>query len=410
MKNALPLIAFVLLFGTANAQKCLSSHKLQEKMAKDPSIAQRMAQLEKFTQEWIANEANSAHKTTAVEQIPIVVHVLYSNTQENISDAQIQSQMPILNAAFRKQNANFSNTPAAFQPVAADAEMTFCMAQTDPNGQPTTGITRTSISSSFDTENDYFKPASGGVAPWDPNKYMNIYICHLKSGTLGFTYPPSTVPATEEGIVIDYKAYGTTGEAANNQPNHLGTTAVHEIGHYFNLVHIWGPNKTGCGDDDGVTDTPPQDQESGGCSTFPATDNCTTSGNGIMFMNYMDYSDDDCMTMFTLGQKQRMKAALAGPRSGLPASTVCEPVSVAQVSVPEYVIAPNPANDILNITMKQQAALQIDIINSIGAVVLSQSVHASNVSINISELPEGLFYVRLTDGKTIHTQKLLITH
>ena len=161
----------------------------------------------------------------------------------------------------------------------------------------------------FDYENDYFDPNNGGKAPWDNTKYLNVWIGNLTSiGLLGFATPPGTA-GNDDGTVISHDAWGTMGTVVS--PNHLGRTATHEIGHYLNLEHVWGLNG-GCNDDDMVTDTPNQDTESGGCPTFPLLDNCTTSGDGVMFMNYMDYSDDACLVMFTAGQKARMLAALNG--------------------------------------------------------------------------------------------------
>lgn len=405
------LLLCLLVAGTVTpsvyAQKCLTSIKTQQRINSDPQVAQRVQQLEAFTQEYINN--NAANKTTAVDNFPIVVHVLYSTSQENISDAQINSQLPILNAAFTKTNANAGSTPAAFQSVAADAEMQFCLAKADPNGAPTTGITRTMVSGSFDGEYDYFNTAKGGVAPWDPNKYINVYIVKL-NGTLGFTYTPGTAPAGEDGVVIDYRCWGNTGTASTNQPNHLGTTAVHEFGHYFNLEHIWGVNNSGCSDDDNVADTPPQDTESGGCPTFPYTDNCTSSGNGIMFMNFMDYSDDDCMTMFTEGQKQRMKAAIAGHWAALANSTACNPLTVAELSTPTVSVYPNPANMFLTIELSIADNTNAVLINSVGQAVKTINTNAAKFELNTSRLPNGVYYLKIQSGDYTTTRKITLAH
>lgn len=408
MKLSLPLLFLACFsFGSVQAQKCLTSIKTQQRIANDPDAARRVAELETFTQRWIKK---TAYKTTAKHRIPVVVHVLYSNSAENVTDAQITSQFAVLNAAFSKTNANFSNTPAAFQSVAADAEMEFCLAVVDPNGAATTGITRHSVSSSFNGETDYFNTGKGGVAPWDINKYLNVYLVSLGSGSLGFTYNPGAAPAGEEGVVIDYKAWGTTGVASTNQPNHLGTTAVHEFGHYFNLEHIWGPNTSGCSDDDNVADTPPQDTESSGCPTFPTTDACTASGNGIMFMNYMDYSDDACMTMFTDGQKQRMKASIAGPWANLVNSTACDAASVSSVAKQVVTIAPNPARGFFTISFSKQEQADITLVNSVGTVVYKNSTNASQIRVYTNDLPAGWYMVKVsTEAGIAGVHKVFVT-
>lgn len=410
MSKFITLCMAVVLPLAAPAQKCLTSVKVAQSMAAHPEMKQRVAALEAFTRQWIADHQRSADKTTATVRVPVVVHVLYKNATENISDAQIQSEFPVLNATYSKTNANFSNTPAAFQSLAGNPDMEFCLAKTDPNGAATTGITRTSVGSGFDGEKEYFNTGKGGVAPWDPSKYLNVYLVNLGNGNLGFTYTPGTAPQGEEGVVIDPAAWGTTGSAASNQPNHLGATACHEFGHYFNLLHIWGGNQGGCSDDDSVSDTPLQEQESSGCPTFPTFDNCTTSGNGIMFMNYMDYSDDACMTMFSQGQVQRMQAAIAGPRASLVASAVCWPVSVDPLRQNVARIYPNPANNVIHIQLNRPAAIDVEVVNSVGMVVRSQHVSASSYIINTSSLPGGWYFVRVHSDDINEAVKVFVAH
>jgi hypothetical protein len=252
-----------------------------------------------------------------------------------------------LNDDFRKMNSNFnSNTPAAFKAVAADVQLEFCLATTDINGNASAGVTRTSIASNFNVENNYFNAGSGGVPAWDRNKYLNIWVGAIGGGTLGFAYLPGTANANEDGVVIDYRAFGTTGTAGSGGFDEfgLGRTTTHEVGHFLNLEHIWGYNNGGCGEDDYVSDTPSQNQPSGGCPSGVQTDNCTGAPNGIMYQNYMDYSDDACMSLFTNGQKTRMLAALNASRPGLLSSNACsgtnqncpESLVVSSITESEY--------------------------------------------------------------------------
>ncbi len=293
---------------------------------KNPKILEKRKQAQKSMDQWMKKYRGDENfrKSMAVVTIPVVVHVLYANSTQNISDAQIQSQIVVLTDDFRKLNSDFNNTPAVFQAVAADVELEFCLATEDPNGNAITGITRKSVSANFNLENSYANSAQGGTPAWDRGKYLNIWVGDLGGGLLGFAYLPGGSPsAAEDGVVIEYRAFGTIETAGTGgfDPFNLGRTATHEVGHFLNLEHIWGGG--GCGNDDFVTDTPPQNGESSGCPSFPLTDNCT-SGNGIMFQNYMDYSDDVCMSLFTQGQKTRMLAGLNhNTRSGLLTSTGC---------------------------------------------------------------------------------------
>ena len=255
---------------------------------------------------------------TAVTVIPMVVHVVVNPSvpEENISDEQIRSQIPVLNEDFRKRNADISSIPDAFAPVAADARVEFELASTDPNGNPTNGITRTETTMTSFTDNDAVKSAAtGGADPWPSDRYLNVWVCGSLFNSdgdelLGYAQYPSLPPETD-GIVITHTAFGTTGTAA--APFHLGRTATHEIGHWLNLQHIWGRDETGCSDSDFVDDTPNQDGPNYGKPTFPSG-SCSNGTNGDLFVDYMDYVDDDVMVMFTAGQVTRMHATLDNER------------------------------------------------------------------------------------------------
>ena len=245
--------------------------------------------------------------------IPVVVHVVWKKPEENISDAQIKSQIDVLNKDFRATNPDTSKAPPVWTGLVASANVKFALAKTDPAAQKTTGITRTNTTrSSFGTADDVKKTSKGGADPWPTDRYLNIWVCNLAENLLGYAQFPGGPPATD-GVVILYTAFGTTGVAA--APFNLGRTATHEIGHWLNLRHIWG-DRNDCGGTDFVTDTPKQQLPNTGKPTFPHV-TCNNGPNGDMFMNYMDYVDDDTMFMFTPGQVVRMNATLAGPRKKL---------------------------------------------------------------------------------------------
>ena len=298
-------------------RSCGTMQHLEYLKSQDPQLEQRMLQNEITLQNWINHHPESFVST--IITIPVVVHVVYYNSTQNISTSQIQSQIDILNEDFRRLNANATNTPSAFQSVAADCEIEFCLATVDPNGNSTTGITRTSTYQSSFSANDNVKfTYSGGIDAWNTSDYLNIWVCNL-SNFLGYAQFPGGNSSTD-GIVCNYAYFGNIGTAT--YPFHLGRTATHEVGHYLNLRHIWGDSNCG---NDYCNDTPTQYEENFSCPTFPSTSSCIGNGlNGDMFMNYMDYTNDGCMNMFSQDQKTRMIAAINTFRSGLLTSTGCQ--------------------------------------------------------------------------------------
>jgi len=251
---------------------------------------------------------------TGITRIPVVVHVVHKTAAQNISDAQIQSQIDVLNRDFRKKNGDLNKIPAPFAALAADARIEFALADKDPSGNPTNGITRTVTTADSFADDDKVKHASiGGADAWPRDKYLNLWVCQLGNGLLGYAQFPGGATATD-GVVILHSGFGTVGTAA--APFNLGRSATHEIGHWLNMRHIWGDDSGGCNSDDFVADTPNQADHNFGKPGFPHI-SCHNGPNGDMFMNYMDYVDDDAMFMFTTGQTARMHAVLEGPRKSL---------------------------------------------------------------------------------------------
>ena len=313
------LIFFILFIGQLSAQKriCGTMDYLEFSKSKDSSLDQRMQHNENILQQMILNQ--SENSISNIITIPVVFHVVYNNTNENISDLQIQSQIDILNEDFRRTNADASNTPSAFQSLAADTEIEFCLANTDPNGNSTSGITRTQTSQSSFSTNDGVKfSSSGGFNAWNTLEYLNFWVCDLSGGILGYAQFPGGT-ANTDGVVCDYAYVGDIGTATS--PYNLGRTATHEVGHWLNLRHIWGDSNCG---DDYCNDTPVHSGSNYGCPNYPSTSSCNGNGsNGDMFMNYMDYTYDNCMNMFTQDQKNRMIASINTSRSGLLTSNGC---------------------------------------------------------------------------------------
>ncbi len=273
-----------------------------------PSFRQKQIDLERTT---ARRMMTGVVARAGVTTIPVVVHVVYNQASENISDAQIRSQIKALNRDYRAKNPDKSKVPAVWSGLVTDVRVQFVLAKKDPQGKPTSGITRTHTSrTSFGTGDTVKAAATGGADPWPSNKYLNIWVCTLGGGLLGYAQFPGGPPQTD-GVVILNTAFGTTGTAA--APFNLGRTATHEVGHWLNLRHIWGDTED-CSGTDFVADTPNAQQPNYNKPKFPHV-SCNNGPNGDMFMDYMDYVDDDSMFMFTTQQVARMQATLDGPRS-----------------------------------------------------------------------------------------------
>jgi len=275
-----------------------------------------------FFEDWITKkiiEKNSRPQIMKVQAeprvIPVVVHVIHNGTavgvEANISDAQILQQIRVLNEDFRRKNADAIRTPAEFLPVAADANIEFVLAKQDPNGLPTNGIVRKQGPKTIYGPED--ATLIGQTSQWNPEEYLNMWVVPLVSPYLGFaTFPTSNLPglnfapaaAIRDGVTLDYQFFGTgPGTAANTS----GRTTTHEVGHYLGLRHIWGDG--GCEVDDFVVDTPNQDAPNNTiCNENPTRFSC---GNSNMIQNYMDYTPDLCMNLFTKGQVDRFDVVLA---------------------------------------------------------------------------------------------------
>lgn len=301
---------------------CGSYEEFEQAMQQDKMFEQKQRELEQFTEKYVAQNpidraSASAKNSSVVRIIPVVVHVIHANGPENISKAQILSEIDALNRDFRRNNSDTTATPGPFKSIAADCEIEFQMAKLDPNGNCTDGINRV-----YSPLTVYARNNVKSLIYWPSNKYMNIWIVksiRRADGTLppagtiiaGFAQFPGGSAATD-GLVIASANFGTIGSAQGNK----GRTTVHEVGHWLNLRHIWADDNGACSGSDFVNDTPNQGSENfSTCPTFPMLDACSPSGNGINFSNYMDYTDELCQNMYTVGQAARMNAALSSSTS-----------------------------------------------------------------------------------------------
>ena len=269
-------------------RKCATQDVLEAQLKADPTLAIRMNQIEAFTQKSILTKRLVNGKVV----IPVVVNVLYKTAAENISDSQIQSQIDVLNKDFTATNPDFANTPAEFAGVAANVGITFELVKI--NRKSTT-------KTSWGTTDTMKKTKRGGLDPTSPTTNLNLWVCTIGGGILGYAQFPGGAAATD-GVAIDSKYFGLSGTAS--YPYNLGRTASHEVGHWMNLRHIWGD--ASCGNDL-VSDTPVAKTSNFGVPVYPYVSTCLPAHNE-MTMNYMDYTDDRGMFMFTNGQKSRMNA------------------------------------------------------------------------------------------------------
>jgi hypothetical protein len=266
-----------------------------------PSFRASQMRLEGATNKRRETGEDVAKAKTAT--IKTVVNVVHNNDEQNISTAQINSQIATMNKDFRATNPDRSQTPDPWRGLVSDTRIQFKLVK----------VTRTRTSrASFSHDDGVKRSSSGGIAPLNPKTHLNLWVCALSGGLLGYAQFPGG-PVATDGVVINYRAFGTSGTA--QAPFNKGRTATHEVGHYLNLRHIWGDTPD-CAGSDMVADTPNCAGPNFGMPTFPVV-TCNNGPNGDMFMNYMDYVDDAVMVMFTTQQVLRMRTALETARSGL---------------------------------------------------------------------------------------------
>lgn len=350
--------------------------------------------------------------------IPVVIHVMFNAAGQNISDAQVLSQIAVLNNDFRLLNADKNSVPSVFKKYAADAKIMFCLAKVDPDGRPTSGIDRKYSSKEFFMSDDGMKfKAMGGANAWDSKRYLNIWVCNLFGRTLGYATPPGG-PEDKDGVVIKFDVFGNEGtlQAGFNK----GRTATHEVAHWLGLKHIWGDED--CGDDE-VDDTPRQKSYNFGCPSFPVTSTCSTNIYGDMFMNFMDLTDDGCMSLFTIGQKNRMRSlfALGAKRNSLLRSYQCDsslasggplpqdtlPVAAKAVVIKLY---PNPVVADLHIETDDLSAITgktATLYSSNGMLLKKFILLSDKTIISLQQFAAGMYILKIGEAGDQKSYKII---
>ena len=371
------------------------------------AVEARQAILE-ASPDWKNQKAKTKTPITSrsVITIPIVVHVVYNSSDENIPDEQIHSQIDILNQDYRALNAEIPSIPSEFQPLIADTEIEFCLAAVDPDGNQTIGITRTFTNNpvGIGGTSAIHYSAQGGQDAWDTDRYLNIWVAKFAGGIGGIASFPGIGPPEEDGVEINYLQFGNINV---QPPYHLGRTLTHEIGHYLNLEHPWGPAITDCCESDFVDDTPEScETYIGQCPAHPSV-SCSMPD---MFMNYMFYSNDECLGMFTLGQKMRMLTTLNTVRSGLLDSEACDFVPTEEPADEMAVkILSNPASQKFRFEInKLHQTGFVKIFDVAGREVFSKKINKVGVQeVDIEGVKRGVHLFVFENGKSVTVEKVI---
>jgi hypothetical protein len=402
---------------------CRSTDYRKNELQAHPGLAQAMASIEAFTANTLRNRpvivtggSTGSPTTTEVNNgtvplitIPVVVHIVYQTSAENISDEQVQSQIAILNLDYQKRNPDTAEIPTYYRSLAANCGFRFGLAQLDTNGQATTGIVRRQTNVARFTIDDGIKfTASGGDDGWDRDLYLNIWVGNLTGGILGYSSIVGGAKATD-GVVVLYTAFGTNGTAT--APFNLGRTTVHEVGHWLNMIHTWGDDS--CGNDQ-VGDTPPQEGPDYG-DPGGIVISCGNEPYGNLYQDYMDFTDDIGMHLFTYGQRDRMRTLFApgGFRYPLLSSNVPvalpDSAAMKEGSWAAIGLYPNPAFNAVTVSLTDNGYLDqpLTIYDQLGQRVLETQVTSLMMLLDISSLNKGVYYISVSDGKGRNLVKLV---
>ncbi|MBN4062122.1 T9SS type A sorting domain-containing protein [Bacteroidales bacterium AH-315-I05] len=416
-----------------NTEKCAAMQAIEARKKQQPKIAENIWKAELKARKWL--EENNKRSATDFATIPVVVHIVYNENDslQNVHDSLVYSQIEVLNEDFRRTNPDAINTRQIFDTIAADTQIDFCLADTDPDGNPITGITRTSTSeTTFDPLSAGFDKvkfdSTGGKSAWPADSYFNIWVCNMNGffgpGVLGYAQFPGDAPETD-GVVIHYEVFGKNyNDILGNTV--LGRTAAHEAGHWLGLRHIWGDEGNpifgtpgNCDSTDYVHDTPMANQASNyqcdlnrnSCANESFESNFWgTTDPPDMVENYMDYSADDCMNLFTKGQSDRMWSFLNTDRVSLLNSNGCSgQTTVAENSFLKNNIRiyPNPSSQKVFIET-EEPIIHVELFNELGQTLKQISVlDEGKISVDIVDVPTGLYFLKIYSEDEIVVKKLL---
>ena len=421
MNKILLTIGLFLIGMSGNAQqidRCLSPQAIDYQESLTPGYK---AHVNEIFEQAKAMVVNHEQKSGAVYTIPVVVHVVHNIPQQNLPDSVIFNQIQVLNEDYQRMNADTVNMRPSFDPVKGNPKIKFVLAQIDPNGLPTSGITRTNTSTAsfgslaliggdFSDLEKIKSTADGGEDPWDQARYLNIWVGNMSvnflgqeiTALLGYATPPSGLPnwppgstnGLSDGVVIQYQAFGANNpnvlDAGGGPIDVLGRTTVHEVGHYLGLRHIWGDGD--CTAEDGIDDTPNADAQSNqDCDITKNT--CTDNILGVdlpdMVENYMDYSAETCQNSFTQGQVDLMYGVLELQRYDLVHGN---PAGVSEEEFASAVVYPNPSNGLYTIEFNQEVS-KVTVTDIYGHEILTVPHPLLKLPLNIQSQPNGMYFI-----------------
>jgi hypothetical protein len=410
-----------IVFSQANQKRCGTFDVIKYKEQQTPGYLQRVNNTFEYAKQFAATNRNNRSANDTIYRIQCVFHVLYQNALQNIPDSVIQSQIEVLNEDYRRQNADAINTRNEFLPVAADAGIEFYLATEDPDGNPTNGITRTVGTPAGSTllgyspfSDDAKSSATGGKNPWPTDRYLNIWVCNLFGGfgVLGYAYPPDNAPnwapgagtdSAHQGVVLLYSVVGRNFSTPIDPTVTKGRSAVHEIGHYLGLRHIWGDGD--CTADDGIDDTPNAAAASQQTCNFNSNTCVESVGTEFpdMVENYMDYSDDRCLNVFTKGQVDIMRAVLQISRPGIATAQINSDIKNEDSVFGLVSVYPNPGKSVFKVALQTPNVLptSVEIFDMLGKKINTTEIAAGVVetTINLTGYNNGLYYLVLSSGK-----------
>ncbi len=384
------ILLFLLLLFCANLRSqnsCLFDSRMESWSEERTGFLERKKEVDNKIQDNI-HRANSRSEI----QIPVVVHLVWSQATEFLSDQMILSQIEALNRDFNKKNGDQSKVPEAFKSLIAEVGIQFYLADVDPDGEASNGILKIKTKvDSFGFSNAIYYTDRGGSDAWDTQKYLNIWVCNIGKNISGFgSYPGLTEPK-ETGVIVDYRYFGINGHSRYG----LGRVAVHEVGHFLGLKHTWGEDSQ-CGTDDEVEDTPAQQRAYIGCPDYPQS----SCGTDDLFMNFMDYVRDPCMLMFTEGQKLRMLSVLLVYRPGLMRESNAFDDTV-NLSNNKFRVFPNPATAYIHIDFEflQKSVKKWMLFSSGGQLLLQGEIFVNDqFELEISDLPAGIYFLKIGEN------------
>lgn len=425
----LPALLCLAVSSQAQVEQCLSHQAIQYQNALTPGYASAVNQTFEDAKA-LQNKSNFDYT------IPVVVHVVYNTSAQNLPDSVILNQIQVLNEDYNRENADTVNLRSEFHPIAGDPKIRFVLAQIDENGAPTTGITRTSTSTqSFGslatlggdfTQLEMVKStAGGGHDPWDQSRYLNIWVCNMAitfggqsfPAILGYATPPANLPnwppgsvnGLSDGVVLQYQVVGRNNpiplDTGNGAVDVKGRTATHEVGHYLGLRHIWGDGD--CNLQDGIDDTPNADSESQqDCN--PSKNTCTDNilGQDLpdMIENYMDYSAESCQNSFTQGQADLMHGILDGPRFDLVNNN---PAHIVELNEIQWNIMPNPTNGWVRI-LSQDVIKSVEVFNPQGKRIVIYTPKTQNTTLHLEGFAAGVYIVQISNGQQFARKRIVL--